>query len=58
MDLWRAPSLTAEAYVSEADALEPDWLQSFWGANYEKLLGIKRDRNLWGVIMGVDDIWV
>jgi len=30
------------AYVNEADPNEPDFQKTFWGDNYERLLGIKR----------------
>ena len=30
------------AYMNEADVLEPDWRQSFWGDNYERLSEIKK----------------
>jgi FAD/FMN-containing dehydrogenase len=30
------------SYVNEADYFEPDWQQSFWGENYQRLLEIKR----------------
>ncbi|KAH7069699.1 hypothetical protein BKA63DRAFT_87927 [Paraphoma chrysanthemicola] len=30
------------AYFNEADSYEPDWQQSFFGKNYQRLLGIKR----------------
>jgi hypothetical protein len=30
------------AYVNEADPYEPDWQHAFWGANYGRLLAIKR----------------
>lgn len=30
------------AYVNEADVYEPDWQNTFWGGNYERLLEIKR----------------
>lgn len=35
------------AYVNEADVLEPDWQQSFWGENYHSLLKVKRKRDPW-----------
>jgi FAD/FMN-containing dehydrogenase len=31
----------AGAYVSESNFFESDWQQSFWGANYSRLLAIK-----------------
>ncbi|KAH6665728.1 hypothetical protein B0J14DRAFT_705756 [Halenospora varia] len=30
------------AYVNEADPNEPNWQQTFWGSNYDRLLEIKR----------------
>ncbi|KAF2795411.1 FAD binding domain-containing protein [Melanomma pulvis-pyrius CBS 109.77] len=30
------------AYFNEADSYEPEWQESFWGSNYERLLNIKR----------------
>lgn len=30
------------AYVNEADAYEPNFQETFWGANYPRLLEIKR----------------
>ena len=32
----------AGSYVNETDYFEPNWQQEFWGANYERLLQIKR----------------
>lgn len=32
----------AGSYVSESDFFEPDWQRSFWGANYARLLAVKR----------------
>lgn len=29
-------------YLNEADFLEPDWQESFYGANYARLRGIKK----------------
>ncbi|KAI1481059.1 FAD-binding domain-containing protein [Daldinia eschscholtzii] len=49
MDKWRAASPGAGAYVNECDLEEPDWQQAFFGSNYERLLGIKRRRDPWGV---------
>lgn len=30
------------AYVSESNFFEPDWQRAFWGANYPRLLAVKR----------------
>jgi FAD/FMN-containing dehydrogenase len=38
----RAATPGSGAYVNEADYFEPDWQASFWGANYPRLLEIKR----------------
>ena len=29
------------SYVSESDFFDPDWKQSFWGANYDRLRAVK-----------------
>jgi FAD/FMN-containing dehydrogenase len=31
------------SYLNEADRMEPNWQQSFWGVNYARLLAIKKD---------------
>jgi len=36
------PKNTAGAYVSESDYFDADWQQSYWGANYPRLLAIKK----------------
>ncbi|KAH9427314.1 hypothetical protein MCOR02_012220 [Pyricularia oryzae] len=37
------------AYVNEADRLEPDWQQSFYGDNYQRLAEIKSRWDPWGL---------
>jgi FAD/FMN-containing dehydrogenase len=32
----------AGSYVNETDYFEPDWARSFWGANYARLLDVKK----------------
>ncbi|KAI2464048.1 FAD-binding domain-containing protein [Annulohypoxylon bovei var. microspora] len=49
MDRWRAVTPGAGAYINECDVEEPDWQQAFFGANYNRLLAIKRARDPWGV---------
>lgn len=44
---WRDVSPGAGSYMGEADAAEPDWQQSFYGDNYERLLGIKQKWDSW-----------
>lgn len=38
---WRDVSPDAGSYMGEADPAEPDWQQSFYGENYDRLLEIK-----------------
>lgn len=42
MDKVVAATPGSGSYVNETDYFEPNWQQSFWGTNYEKLLAIKR----------------
>jgi FAD/FMN-containing dehydrogenase len=42
MDSLRQVAPGAGAYVSESDYFEADWQQTYWGANYPRLLAIKR----------------
>lgn len=37
------------AYINESDVEEPGFQQSFWGGKYERLLGVKRAWDPWGV---------
>jgi FAD/FMN-containing dehydrogenase len=32
---------TVGSYVAESDFFEPAWNESFWGANYARLLAVK-----------------
>ena len=49
MDPLRAATPGGGAYVNEADPSEPEWQRSFYGANYERLKKIKKERDPWGV---------
>ena len=42
MKLIRAATPGSGSYLNEADYFEPDWQTSFWGANYPRLLDVKR----------------
>jgi FAD/FMN-containing dehydrogenase len=42
MTALRAVAPDAGTYVNECDYFQPDWQRAFWGANYSRLLGIKR----------------
>lgn len=43
MQKWRDITPGSGAYLNEADRLEPNWQQSFWGDKYARLLEIKKD---------------
>ena len=49
MNALRAATPGGGAYINEADILEPNWQQSFFGSNYAKLVRIKRERDPWHV---------
>ncbi|GAB1316789.1 hypothetical protein MFIFM68171_06999 [Madurella fahalii] len=49
MEPLRAATPGGGAYFNEADVNEPNWQQSFFGSNYDKLAQIKRDRDPWHV---------
>jgi hypothetical protein len=42
MPVIKAVTPDGGAYINEADYQEPDWKNAFFGANYKKLLRIKR----------------
>lgn len=43
MKKWRDLTPGSGSYLNEADRLEPNWQQSFWGDKYTKLAQIKKD---------------
>ncbi|KAI0408720.1 putative 6-hydroxy-D-nicotine oxidase [Xylaria palmicola] len=43
----RSISEGAGSYLNEADLAEPDFQQSFWGTNYDRLLAIKQKVDPW-----------
>lgn len=43
---------SAGAYVSESNYFEADWQQTFWGANYPRLLATKRQYDPDGLFFG------
>lgn len=49
MERWRAVSAGAGAYMSEADYIEPDFAQSFFGDKYAKLYELKQKYDPLGV---------
>jgi len=56
MDVIRALTPDSGSYVNETDYFEPNWQQSFWGANYARLAEVKRaydPANLFRVHHGV-----
>jgi hypothetical protein len=44
---WRDVSPNAGSYMGEADSSEPDWQQSFYGSNYDRLSDIKNSVDPW-----------
>ncbi|KAI0379035.1 FAD-binding domain-containing protein [Hypomontagnella monticulosa] len=46
---WRAVSPSSGAYLGEADYIEPDFQQSFWGDKYDRLYQLKRKLDPWDV---------
>lgn len=46
---WKELTPGAGAYMNEGDPAEKDWQQSFYGANYRRLLGVKRRWDPWGL---------
>ncbi|KAK3934049.1 hypothetical protein QBC46DRAFT_429343 [Diplogelasinospora grovesii] len=49
MDIIRAATPTGGSYINEADVLEPNWQESFFGSNYARLVQIKKARDPWGL---------
>jgi len=49
MNKLRAVTPGSGAYINEADRLEPNFQESFWGDKYEKLSSIKKARDPWGL---------
>ncbi|PMD39231.1 FAD binding domain-containing protein [Hyaloscypha variabilis F] len=49
MNKIRAATPGSGSYINEGDVQEPDWQQSFFGDNYQKLLAIKKQRDPWGL---------
>ena len=57
---WRDVSPGAGAYLSESDYIEPNFQQSFWGSNYNRLYSLKQKFDPLGVfyahqIVGSED---
>ena len=48
-DYIRAATPGSGSYMNEADVVEPNWQGSFFGGNYERLVGVKRKWDPWGV---------
>ncbi|PQE31457.1 fad binding domain-containing protein [Rutstroemia sp. NJR-2017a WRK4] len=47
--VWKAATPGTGAYLGECDIEEVDWQESFYGANYERLLSIKRATDPWNL---------
>lgn len=48
---WR--DITPGTYLNEADINEPQWQQSFYGDNYEKLYELKQRYDPWGLFYAI-----
>lgn len=46
---WKAVTPGSGAYLGECDIEEVDWQESFYGANYKRLLKIKRKTDPWNL---------
>lgn len=46
--VWR--DVSDGTYLNEADINEPDWQQSFYGSNYDRLYDLKQKVDPWGVL--------
>lgn len=47
LQTWR--DITPGTYLNEADINEPEWQQSFYGDNYERLYALKQEYDPWGL---------
>ena len=56
MQRWRDVTPGSGSYLNEADRLEPNWQQSFWGDKYAKLLEIKKDLDPKNVLWAVNSV--
>jgi hypothetical protein len=53
---WRDITPNSGSYLNEADRMELNWQQSFWGDKYSKLLEIKMDRDPKNVFWAVNSV--
>lgn len=53
---WRAASPGAGAYMNEADTEEPNFKESFFGDNYDRLLKIKKKVDPWSLFYAVTQV--
>lgn len=53
---WRDATPGSGAYMNEADTEEPNFQESFYGRNYERLLDIKKKRDPWAVFYAVTGV--
>jgi FAD/FMN-containing dehydrogenase len=56
MQKWRDITPGSGSYLNEADRLEPNWQQSFWGDKYARLLQIKREYDVRDVFWAVNAV--
>ncbi|EON95608.1 putative fad binding domain protein [Phaeoacremonium minimum UCRPA7] len=53
LQTWRDASPGAGAYMNEADINEPNFQQSFYGTNYDRLYTLKQKYDPWGVLYAI-----
>ncbi|KAF1962980.1 FAD binding domain-containing protein [Byssothecium circinans] len=56
MQRWRDISPGAGSYLAEADRLEPDFGQAFWGNKYERLVELKGELDPWDVFFATTGV--
>ncbi|PVH96951.1 hypothetical protein DM02DRAFT_598423 [Periconia macrospinosa] len=56
MQKWRDITTGSGSYLNEADRMEPNWQQSFFGDKYTRLLEIKKDRDPKNVFWAVNSV--
>lgn len=56
MQKWRDVSVGSGSYMNEADRLEPNWQQSFWGEKYARLLELKQYYDVKDVFWAVNAV--
>lgn len=56
MDKWKEITPGSGSYMNEGDMQDTDWQQSFYGRNYNRLLGVKRKWDPYGVFWAISAV--